>query len=105
MPENDDAAVSEGAEALEVAHEEAPMDADSYAALEEMDRSNKIGRTTIQAGAAAALVTVFEFVAAYFSLDLDPRADGVQDSFPPVFTAALFTLLAWAAARVMNPKK
>lgn len=71
-------------------------------ALAEIERSNKVGRTTIQAGTSAALVTCIEFVAAYPGLDLNPWDPGTQAHFPPVLTGALFVLLAWAAARWMN---
>lgn len=73
-------------------------------ALDTVDRQNKIGRTTIQAGVSAAAVTVTEYVLAYFDADLDPWADGYQDHFPPVFTGALFVLFASAAAWWMNRK-
>ncbi len=71
-------------------------------ALDVVDRSNKVGRTGIQAGFGAAMVTITEYALAYPKVDLDPWAKGVQDHFPPVFTGALFVVLAVIAAAYMN---
>lgn len=70
--------------------------------LAEVDRKHKPIRTAAQGGVSVAAVTCVEFVLAYFNLDLDPRADGTQDSFPTLFTGALFVLGAWVAAKWMN---
>lgn len=82
-------------------YEEGAPDAD-LAALDRLSRSARVGRTTMQAGIGAAVVTVFEFTAAYLDLDLDPREPGVQDTFPPTFTAAMFVIVSAIAAAVMN---
>jgi len=76
----------------------------ALAELEEEARKHRPIRTAAQAGIGAAAVTVVEFVCAYFDLDLDPWDAGTQDSFPPVFTGALFVLGAWASAKWMNRK-
>lgn len=70
--------------------------------LEAVDRSNRVGRTAIQAGTSAAVVTVVEYGAAYPGWDLDPWDSGIQAHFPPVFTGALFTLIAALLAWWMN---
>lgn len=76
--------------------------AEGLEALGTLDRQGRVGRTVIQAGTGAALVTVTEYALAYFDADLDPWADGYQDHFPPVFTGALFVLFAAATAVWMN---
>lgn len=84
---------------------EVELDVDAgLRALDRIDRQNKVGRTGIQAGVGAAGVTVAEYVLAYFDADLDPWDAGVQAHFPPVFTAALFALIATITAAVMNRK-
>lgn len=71
-------------------------------ALDTVDRQNKVGRTTIQAGVSASVVTVIEYALAFPGIDLDPWDVGAQAHFPPVFTGALFVLLAALAAAWMN---
>jgi hypothetical protein len=72
--------------------------------LAEQDRKHKPIRTAAQAGVGAATVTVAEYVLAYFDADLDPWEGGVQQSFPPLFTGALFVLFAYLSALWMNRK-
>lgn len=82
-----------------------PTPAERLRELVPLDREARVGRTTIQAGASAALITCLEYVAAFFDADLDPWDAGTQAHFPPVFTAALFTLGAVVVAWWMNRAK
>lgn len=72
------------------------------AELEEIDRSNRVGRTVVQVGASAAGFTLVEYVLAFFGVDLDPIAEGVQHQIPNGVKEALIVLGAWGIARYMN---
>lgn len=72
------------------------------AELAEEERKHKPVRTAAQAGVGAAAVTVVEYGLAYFHADLDPWDAGTQQSFPPLFTGALFVLFAYLSALWMN---
>lgn len=62
-----------------------------------------MARTAAQGGAAAAVIVVGSWGAAYVGLDLDPRGLGLD--LPLEVAGALQFLLTWAAAALMNRPK
>jgi len=60
------------------------------------------GRTAIQASLPTYLVVVLQYVAGFFSIDLDPRGPGTD--MPATASAALVGILTYVIAVRMNPK-
>lgn len=70
-------------------------------ALGEVDRQNRVARTTVQVGVPGALVIVGTWVASLAHLDLDP---GAGRDIPANVTAALIVLITAVLAAGMNRK-
>lgn len=70
--------------------------------LAEVERSHRVGRTVIQATASTGAFTLLEYLLAYFDIDLDPVAAGLQRQMPNGVKEALIVLGAWGLARYMN---
>lgn len=67
--------------------------------LADLDRSGRVGRTAVQVGTPAALVTVGSWLARLAGLDLDP---GPGADLPAEVSGALVALVAFLIARRMN---